>query len=51
MILPVGVSGCEIWTLTLKKENRMRMSEERELRRILQQQRKCNRDIEKNCII
>jgi hypothetical protein len=34
IILPVVLYGCETWSLTLRKEHRLRMSENRVLRRI-----------------
>ena len=34
IILPVVLYGCETWSLTLKEEGRLRMSENRVLRRI-----------------
>jgi hypothetical protein len=35
IILPVVLYGCEIWSLTLREEHRLRMFENRVLRRIL----------------
>jgi len=35
IILPVVVYGCETWSLTLQEECRLRVSENRILRRIL----------------
>jgi hypothetical protein len=34
IILPVVLYGCEIWSLTLKEEHRLRVFENRVLRRI-----------------
>jgi len=34
IILPVVLYGCEIWSLTLRKERRMRVFENRVLRRV-----------------
>ena len=34
MILPVVLYGCETWSLTLRKERRLRVSENRVLKRI-----------------
>jgi len=34
MILPVVLYGCETWSLTLREESRLRMLENRVLRRI-----------------
>jgi hypothetical protein len=34
VILPVVLYGCETWSLTLREEHRLRVSEKRELRRI-----------------
>jgi hypothetical protein len=34
MILPVGLYGCETWSLTLREEHRLRVFENRVLRRI-----------------
>ena len=35
VILPVVLYGCEIWSLTLREERRLRMFDNRVLRRIL----------------
>jgi hypothetical protein len=35
IILPVVLYGCETWSLTLRKERRLRMFEDRVLRRII----------------
>jgi hypothetical protein len=35
IILPVVVYGCETWSLTLREEQRLRVFENRVLRRIL----------------
>jgi len=37
MILPVVLYGCEAWSLTLKEEHKLRVSENRILRRIFGQ--------------
>ena len=34
IILPVGMYGCETWSLTLREERRLRMYENRVLKRI-----------------
>jgi hypothetical protein len=34
IILPVVLYGCETWSLTLREEHRLRMVENRDLRRI-----------------
>jgi hypothetical protein len=34
IIFPVVLCGCETWSLTLREENRLRVFEKRELRRI-----------------
>jgi hypothetical protein len=34
IILPVVLYGCEAWSLTLREEHRLRMSENRVLRKI-----------------
>jgi hypothetical protein len=34
MILPVVLYGCETWSLTLREENRLRVFENRVMRRI-----------------
>ena len=34
IILPVVLYGCEIWSLTLREEPRLRVFENKELRRI-----------------
>jgi hypothetical protein len=39
MILPVVLYGCENWSLTLKKEHRLRVFENRVLRRIFELKR------------
>jgi hypothetical protein len=38
-ILPVVLYGCEIWSFTLRDEHRLRVSENRVLRRILRPKR------------
>ena len=35
IILPVVLYGCEIWSLTFREERRLRVSENRVLRRII----------------
>jgi hypothetical protein len=39
IILPVVLYGCEIWSLTLREEHRLRVFENRVLRRIFGPQR------------
>jgi hypothetical protein len=39
IILPVVLYGCETWSLTLRKEHRLRVFENRVLRRIFEQKR------------
>jgi hypothetical protein len=39
VILPVVLYGCETWTLTLREEHRLRVFENRELRRIFEPKR------------
>jgi hypothetical protein len=39
MILPVVLYGCEIWSLILRKEHRLRVFENRVLRRIFRSER------------
>jgi hypothetical protein len=39
IILPVALYGCETWSLTLRKEHRLRVFENRVLRRIFGPQR------------
>jgi hypothetical protein len=39
IILPVVLYGCETWSLTLREEHRLRMFENRVLRRIFGQKR------------
>jgi hypothetical protein len=39
IILPVVLYGCETWSLTVKKERRLRVSENRVLRRIFEPKR------------
>jgi hypothetical protein len=34
IISPIGLYGCETWSLTLREEHRLRVSENRVLRRI-----------------
>jgi hypothetical protein len=36
LLLPVVLYGCETWPLTLREENRLRVSENRMLRRIFE---------------
>jgi hypothetical protein len=45
IILPVVLYGCETWTLTLREEHRLRVFENRVLRRYLSQ--RDNRRMEK----
>jgi hypothetical protein len=39
IILPVVLYGCEIWSLTLRKERRLRVFENRVLRRVFRPKR------------
>jgi hypothetical protein len=39
VVLPVVPYGCEIWSLTLKEEDTLRVCENRVLRRIFKQRR------------
>jgi hypothetical protein len=39
IILPVVLYGCETWSLTLKEEHRLRVFENRVLRRIFEPER------------
>jgi len=39
IILPAGLHGCETWSLTLREEGRLRVSENRVLRRIFEPKR------------
>jgi hypothetical protein len=39
IIFPVVLSGCETWSLTLREEHRLRVFENRVLRRILEPKR------------
>jgi hypothetical protein len=39
LILPVVLCGCETWSLTLREEHRLRMFENRVLRRIFAEER------------
>jgi hypothetical protein len=39
VLLPVVLYGCEAWSLTLRKEHRVRVFENRVLRRILEPKR------------
>jgi hypothetical protein len=39
IILPVVLYGCECWSLTLREEHRLRVFENRVLRRIFEQKR------------
>jgi len=48
IILPLVVYGCETWSLTIREEHRLRMSENRVLRRIFGPNRGSNRRMEKN---
>jgi len=36
IILPVGLYGCETWSLTFREEHRLRMFENRVLRKIFE---------------
>jgi hypothetical protein len=48
--LPVILYGCEIWSLTLREEHRLRVFGNRLLRRIFGPKRKqVNSRLEKNC--
>jgi hypothetical protein len=50
VILPVVLCGCEIWSLTLREEHRLRFFENRVLRKILDPKvRKTDRG--ENCIM
>jgi len=40
IILPIAVYGCETWSLTLTEEHRLRVSENRLLRRIFGPERR-----------
>jgi hypothetical protein len=39
LVLPVVLYGCETWSFTLREEHRLRMSENRLLRRIFRPER------------
>jgi hypothetical protein len=43
IILPVVLYGCETWSLTLKEEHRLRVFENRVLRRISESKREWRR--------
>jgi hypothetical protein len=47
MIMPVVVHGCETWSLTLKKEHRLRVYENRVLKRMFGPKGWGNREVEK----
>jgi hypothetical protein len=49
VILPVVLCGCETWSLTLREEHRLRVFENRVLRRIFGPERKTYRG--ENCIM
>ena len=45
IILPVVLKGCETWSLTLREESRLRVFENRILRRIFGRKRGENREL------
>ena len=47
IILPVVLYGCETWSLTLREECRLRVFENRILRRIFEPKRDENGEVEK----
>ena len=47
IILPVVLYGCETWSLTVREECRLRVFENRVLRRIFWPKRDGNRGVEK----
>jgi hypothetical protein len=51
IILPVVLHGCETWSLTLREEHRLRVSEKRVLRRIFGPKRDEVMGGWKNCIM
>jgi len=50
LILTVVLYGCETWSLPLKQERRLRLYENRMVRRILGLEGRGNRGVEKNYI-
>jgi hypothetical protein len=50
IILPVVLYGCETWPLTLREEHRLRVFENRVLRRIFEPRRDEVRVGWKNCV-
>jgi hypothetical protein len=51
IILPVALYGCETWSLTLREEHRLRVFENRVLRRIFGPKREEVRENGDNCIM
>jgi hypothetical protein len=51
VILPVVLYGCETWSLTLREEHRLRVFENRMLRRIFGPKREEDGSWKKNCIM
>jgi hypothetical protein len=51
MILPVVLYGCETWPLTLREESRLRVTENRVLRKIFGNIRMQGQQGRKNCIM
>ena len=47
MILPVVLYGCETWSVTLRKEGRLRVFKNRVLRMLFGPKRNDNRRVEK----
>jgi hypothetical protein len=51
IILPVVLCGCETWSLTLRKESRLRVFENRAMRRIFGSKREEIRGAGEDCIM
>jgi hypothetical protein len=49
-VLPVVLYGCETWFLTSREEHRLRLHENRVLRRIFGTKRRKGREAEEDCI-
>jgi hypothetical protein len=51
ILLPVVLYGCETWSLTLRKEHRLRVFQNRVLRRIFRPKRDKVTEVGENCIM
>jgi hypothetical protein len=50
-IIPIVLYGCETWSVTLREEHRLRIYENRELRRIFGTTRRKWKQLEEDCIM